>query len=964
VQLLNDLKLGAYVLFRELIDEHLDRFSSHVQRRPASDDLRIDLAAVLESLLPYVLNVLGIISSRILALEFECEKLRGGLGGEQSPVQYLSFLNTLADSSVRRQEFLTEYPRLTKYAMIFLQQWSSNVIDIIESLYRDWKEIRATLIDRPNYQTTLMSLQLGLGDPHCGGQSVAQIHFDSCGPIKYRPKSASAHSHFADLVGMLDGSSGIGFRLPRLLDRLHYAWSEYVPYHSCIADAEVQRFYFRLGYMCFILYLVGASDMHYENVVACGEYPVFIDLETLFTPDPQSLKGLPELNPFTQRDPGLLARSGILPSCRVSESGEVCEDISSLAGGATRPDQAELASKETNPYRALAASQSLRQQRHNIPKLDGILVDPMRYSEYMLKGFDAAVDVCTQMKDQLQEPDGVLYRFSKDRIRFLVRSTNRYGQLRYDLYHPDMCRENNKRYRLWKEMYKVPVHAFRGLVKAEIGSLVENDIPYFYLTPSSTSLFSCRGSEFPEVFDNSPMSSLQYRLKAIEPCTKAALRWELESTFGVYVPIPESESHAGRHQASISGAGWQEQAEEEARKITLKLMSIITHSRKHDVDCFAYRISEGRWSLGSIGLSLYDGLAGLGFAFAYIGRELHNEQALACASDIGRSLGRAIDVMEVKHFRVTDGGYNGIGGVIYALIHLAAVLDNAEMLQYALRASDLIKRDYKSIDEWDVLTGVAGCIRPLKMLADISGSAEPAMIAEACAEHLISHATSVQAGSAWKSRTTRASGAGVAHGGSGIAWALDALACIDSRYGKAAGDARNGEAHYPAVTVVHNGARINVAGTDMITPADRILTGGWCCGSAGVEVSRYEDYTRRGVTEEQSRRLKEVIMVATDQCAGEDHSLCHGDIGNLICAHILSSHTSDQEVQMALSSAKSNLLMQIERGAIRCGSANKVMVPGLMQGLAGIAYGLIWLASRERVPNVLAMQGPICGAAC
>ena len=43
----------------------------------------------------------------------------------------------------------------------------------------------------------------------------------------------------------------------------------------------MHQYYQRLGEQLFLAYLLGTNDIHFENLIACGAYPVMIDLEAL-----------------------------------------------------------------------------------------------------------------------------------------------------------------------------------------------------------------------------------------------------------------------------------------------------------------------------------------------------------------------------------------------------------------------------------------------------------------------------------------------------------------------------------------------------------------------------------------------------------------------------------------------------------------------------------------------------------
>src|SRR5262249_44363386 len=66
-----------------------------------------------------------------------------------------------------------------------------------------------------------------------------------------------------------------------------HGWVEFIPADGCRSPEEIQRFYVRQGGYLTLLYALEATDFHGENLIAAGEHPVPIDLETLFRPGAQ-----------------------------------------------------------------------------------------------------------------------------------------------------------------------------------------------------------------------------------------------------------------------------------------------------------------------------------------------------------------------------------------------------------------------------------------------------------------------------------------------------------------------------------------------------------------------------------------------------------------------------------------------------------------------------------------------------
>ena len=91
---------------------------------------------------------------------------------------------------------------------------------------------------------------------------------------------------------------------------------------------------------------------------------------------------------------------------------------------------------------------------------------------------------------------------------------------------------------------------------------------------------------------------------------------------------------------------------------------------------------------------------------------------------------------------------------------------------------------------------------------------------------------------------------------------------------------------------------------------------------------------------------------------GDNHSLCHGDIGNLELLQLARERTRYSDSSADLDHAISAILHVGERDGWRCGAPFDIEIPGLMTGLAGIGYGLLRAAQPSRVASVLLLASP------
>ena len=118
------------------------------------------------------------------------------------------------------------------------------------------------------------------GDIHKNGRSVSKIEFDNGSILYYKPHSLDKDIKYQQLYKYLCEKAGISCREVRCLSRQTYGWEENIENKSCNTKEEIERYYFRLGIHLFLGYALGATDLHGENIVAYGEHPVIIDMET------------------------------------------------------------------------------------------------------------------------------------------------------------------------------------------------------------------------------------------------------------------------------------------------------------------------------------------------------------------------------------------------------------------------------------------------------------------------------------------------------------------------------------------------------------------------------------------------------------------------------------------------------------------------------------------------------------
>jgi hypothetical protein len=84
---------------------------------------------------------------------------------------------------------------------------------------------------------------------------------------------------------------------------------------------------------------------------------------------------------------------------------------------------------------------------------------------------------------------------------------------------------------------------------------------------------------------------------------------------------------------------------------------------------------------------------------------------------------------------------------------------------------------------------------------------------------------------------------------------------------------------------------------------------------------------------------------------GYNHSLCHGDLGNLDLLLEARLRLGRADLQSDIQDIAARIVADMRQNGWRCGNPLGVESPGLMTGLAGIGYELLRLAEPTRVPS-------------
>ena len=922
---------------RERVRDGLAALAARYPQQPAND------AASLEATLyDGVRWVLERILRPTLALELNIAGLQGELPGPTPEARFVAYVERL-----RRPEgvrpLVAEYPVLFRLAATRLESWVSTSLEMVERLYADWEAIGATFFSGKELGR-LLRIEAAQHNTKRGGRSVAVFAFDSGLKVVYKPRSLALEGHFQDVLTWLNAcGQQPTFRTLAMLDRGTHGWVEWVDAAECASEAEVQRFYQRQGAYLALLYALEATDFHMSNVIAAGEHPMLIDLEALFHPR-DAEPALPPLDLALERATyHSVLRLGLLPEPELARDETVgAFDQSGLAGAGGQRTPYTVPTwenKGTDTMRLVRKHKTIRGSG-NLPVWLGRPVNVVDYQAAIDEGFTALYRFLMARRGQLLAPQsGLLARFAGDEVRVLPRSGRRYSVLLEQSFHPDLMRDalDRDRFldRLWQGVESEPYLA--ELIPHEQVDLLVGDVPLFTTQAGSRAVYNSAGKSITDTFfPGSGLEAARQRIAALDKHDLARQRWFIKAALATMVTAPAATPAHAIAAPAAAPAGLRQQLLDQACAVGERLAQLALCA-DGEVSWIGVTLVKGRhWFVEPLGADLYNGLPGVALFLAYLGEVTGEERWTPLAKAATATLRR--ELAEARLERVDDlapiGAFDGLGGQLFALAHLATLWREpalAGVIEAQVEAAALCLQQPANHEQAGLGRGVGGCLAGLLAVYRVMPTLRTLEVGRLAGDQLLrlirATAPEDEANLPGPSEPFAYFWASQA----GAAWTLLALA------------EATGEEHYGSMS-----SAILTA-----IPAPEVATPGHWLAALRARPWLVEPRQRRTL----DTGLKVALPSLLERGLGRNHSLS-GDLGYLDLWLQVSLTLNDNAWLHECARYAAAVIAQIQRYGRVTAVPLGVETPGLMAGLAGIGYGLLRLAAPERVPSVLALELP------
>lgn len=843
---------------------------------------------------------------------------------------YDYFCEKIIGSTEFMLQLFCDYPVLLRIIYELVEYFVNYYIEICNHFREDKDEIELKFC-RGKSARKIDKIVLSASDMHNNGKQVVRVFLDNGFEILYKPRPMKNEKVYAEFLQWLSNKTKIEQKEYDFMTVQNHSWSEIVRQEPCNSEEELQAYYVRLGVQLFLVYILGTKDLHCENLIASGAYPVIIDLETLTNIKVNhSRKSAKEESVYQLLQSVLY--TGILPFYAWNKDGEgINSSAISGKGGQIYPFKVPVIVNGGTERMCIEYHHPISKENNNRAVLKGGFKEPILYKEYLVTGFRRAYKCVLENKKEFQN---LLFKLENTYSRYLIADTQRYGMILASSYHPNLLTDGAAReiflYSMWKGRDD------KRIVNCEVNELLNGDIPYFYFSMSERYLANIQGEKIDDYFEKAPYDILYEKIKTLNVSDMERqseyINWVMDAT----------SNNKEMYVNGVYSVGEITKAQEYRRVDTETIVheltdKLYTHAvwNKDNTEVswcsFQFAVSGKTWDIKPMKMYLYDGLAGMLIL-------LHE------LKKIDERAGQLYYVVKNMLFKYTDdlnhdwklakgkpvGAYDGESSIIYTYLILNSKGEK-EFLDYAIKHSVVVEKLIEIDKKFDLISGNAGAAQIMLMLYEVTRDEKYLYIAENAVVKLEENARGQVVGIGWNVEEGIPPMAGMAHGNSGILIPILKLWEITQKekYEQLAEKVWKYE-NYLYDPEIKNWK-------DMRAKKNEIIGVGamaWCHGTPGILLSRILILEFLDDAKWKKRLRDDIEKAYTAMKPNwyrDSWCICHGNFGNYSIIEMASKtlEKNTQDSAMDLVDYDIKLLHQ------------EKLNPGLFNGYGGILYALL-----------------------
>lgn len=953
----------------------------------------IDKFQVEQGLMQACVQRLSSLQYKTTMLEISIASQLGQLITESPMERYQEYFKLLEDSLYLR-EFFDTYPVLARCLTEFILMFSSYVNEIIVHYGADWDKFKAKLGSGCEYDF-LTRIEIGAGDTHNTGKSVAILMFNSGAKLVYKPRSLRIDECYSAMINWIN-NRGIKYLLnsPTAFNCGNYGYHEFISHIPCQSIVEVEQFYYRLGALTALCYACGSTDYHSENIIASGAQPVLIDLETIFMPLSETQIGDQSLR--------TIFSSFILPAV-YSPNPVLDIDISAVGARGGQKSQLMKIQRINNvgtDEACLVDDNYTTSEGQNRPILDGKYMNVSMYTKHMIEGFcDLYRLLLTHRNTFVRD---ILLPYSDATGRKVFRPTELYGKLLSHSLHPDYLQNESDRNRLLNIMVNNSTYPTQNVIECELEQMQRQDIPYFMFALNSHDLYDMNGVCIRDFYSMSIIELVEQNLMQLSEDDLSLqlqyLHWSLSSLedsdhhIDNYLYSQRSDMYNRHTSVPVQDLFDKEnritQIQQSALSIGNNIIRRIYKTNDSKVLCIGFAIvgEENKPKPVWLEDGLYSGLGGYMLYLAQLSHITFDpkyrgmaQQLLNAKQSSKLKLDNDSELQPHKKIMISTSAFSGESADIYALIYCGLLWKDDTLLEDAKNRLPVLMRAIDQETQYDIIGGLAGCIIVMLRVYEALHDVAYFHVAEAAGQRLcllmkkfnfdvaltidtdvITSQHVVDNDSITNNEILLT---GLSHGAAGLAWALTWLA-RHSNHSK--WDQYLILANQLLVYENNHYSEIKQNWRDLRLSDRHEFSDFWCHGAPGIALARAEiichleamDLLQAQDWEFVTQDYKNALQTLLNRGnTFNSFCLCHGILGNADILLHLSKLMNDPNLADIANDWALQAIVGYESYKSSDHLIARLEFDGLMTGTVGIGYEYLRLLD-NRVPSILALELP------
>ncbi|CAM3027445.1 type 2 lantipeptide synthetase LanM [Lactococcus hircilactis] len=820
----------------------------------------------------------------------------------------MEYFQLVAENYELLRDLSSKFSYWTYVMGLFLKGTEEFLLEFLNQLVEDRGTISVGLLGTYG-KINVNNFSLQKGDVH-NGKFVIEVETD-CGNFFYKPRNTDvdeALKSFADFL-QENNPSVLDLKFPKSINRKQYSWVEKIEYQKLGSASEEKRYYVRLGQLLAMMYILEGNDIHYENLISNGEYPVIIDAETVLT----------NRLFFVKSD-----------SSKYLQENAINCMYNSVRSTAILPDFVKLKGEYYNISPLNFCADGIREVRKD--KLHA-LKENMTSSEDNIVSFikQGFLTVYLEIQNNSESYYNYLNKlFSHLSLRFLNKPTNNYESIKRLLFNPVCLLDIKYAFAVTSKVLKPNAEAYIDKVEQfEQKELLRLNIPQFMIEADSTDIIVEDGVKIPKYFIKSPLTLLKERIEILGPndCKRQVkmIDWVFKLAANKFSVLELSDVKNLKNRDRIGV-----ESDILTKYVSVIVKEIFDKRLINPVNETLFwtepQLENQKYILTDLPNNYYAG--NIGILKSLLSSKISEIEGFTkkLIEDIEKELSI---IFESDISNMSLGAFTGLGMYFRYFVDLyeANIITKDILEKKSWALLDKIKSGISKDKKLDIIDGTAGLalslIRVYSYIEDNFFRREVEETLDFCYKHLLQEAVMEDESFFPVEQSPKTYFTGFAHGSSGIVVALYKIGKILGRdEGEIVSQFLNSERRFYdnklGVWYKDNG-RTN-------------YSWGWCHGIPGILLSRIELFNDGYRDEVLLQEINKLYEITLERSLGTNLTLCHGDLGNLIiCSYVNSSLGRNNDIVLKLFQKQFQYYIEAKDKIIR-----GTETISLMNGLAGI----------------------------